>query len=259
MLRARSAITGIAGAGAAGALIVSGAVFQELNRDEASTFAGDETVCIRSDLRFFEDAPKGCVKKQVVARWRGAAVLDNSGAPVRLRLAHPTDFSRAPETVLTCSKYDRLTGEGWYAESSREMRREAYFMRACMAVRFLLTAAEPKKSYFAKGALSERDVEAMSNNPPLRIAPRNMDVAEIGAPNIEPLQDGLWRLQYSDQSAIVQEISHADFNGDGVGDVLAFIAVTVREGTATAGAVGLIEKAESRSAARFRAPRPSAE
>jgi hypothetical protein len=41
---------------------------------------------------------------------------------------------------------------------------------------------------------------------------------------------------------MVYEIAHADFTGDGVGEILAYVSTGVADGTARAGSIGMLEK-----------------
>lgn len=204
---------------------------------------GEQVVCLKTDIPLIEGADKRCFTRSEIAALADRRVLDSQGAPAEVELSHPRDVARAPETAATCRRYESLAGEGWYALSSRDMRREAYFRRACGALAFLERARKPDVTYFEDGALSEADVDSLAGTSPFRIGP----AVEPGAreTTIEKDPDGTWRLISDGQIALLQEIAHADFDGDGRGDMLVFVAMRVEGATAAASMAGLLEKASA--------------
>ena len=256
----KQAIATISMAGAAGAALVTGVVIQSPNFTGSDVPAielweasdPDTEVCLRSNLQFFENARRGCSKKGDIAGWSGAPVLDNRGAAVLLSLSHPTDFTRDDQIIRTCAGFTRFNEAGWYAASTSEMRREAYFQRACGALTYLLAAQKPENSYFERGKASAEDIQSFSKGPPFRIAPRAALPAESDPATVSEGEDGIWKVAAGDQQAQVQEIAHADFNDDGLGDILAYVALGVRGASARAGQIGLLEKKSETGAVRFR-------
>ena len=265
--------------GAAGAAVAGGALLlAPVDLPGGTPLQSEPEVCLRTGLKFFGDAKAACMSKAALRKWRVAPVLDNRGRAVSLQLAHPTDYARPLEAVSNCQTYRTLTKEGWYAASTREMRREAFFERACGALDYLLKARPMKMSYFAEGALSAGDAEAVAAGKPFGFvggppspSPSEGDVqAETNDAPKGDAQDltvaeesgsavrlagkaaaGVWRLSRGEQSAQIQEIAHADFNDDGFGDVLVYVTLGVSGASARTGLVGLVEKTAADAPARF--------
>ena len=252
MATVRTMIAGIGAAGAAGAAVVTGLTLRHTEEDQAIALIADPhtEVCLRTELQFFASAKKGCLNKAEIGGWRTAPVLDNAGAAVQLNMAHPTDLQRDFAIVKTCAEFRAKEASGWYAGSTREMRREAFFSRACGVLSYLLDAKTPQRSFFKDGALTLEDVRSLGEGPPFGIA--SAEDATDATMDAAPAEDGVWRLSAGPQVARVQEIAHADFNNDGVGDVLAFVAIGVNDASAAAGAVGYLEKTDPDSPVRFR-------
>jgi hypothetical protein len=203
-------------------------------------------ICLKAEIALVEGAEKKCYAPPEIAGLLGRAVLNNDGAPVALQLSHPTDDARAPETVTTCSAYEARTGEGWRALTTREMSREAYFIRACGVLAMLRQARFADVSYFKNGALTEEDVRALA-------AASAFGIGEGGGEleRVEHIDETSWRLSFGDQYADIQEFAHADFNADGRADMAVFINLTVMDGTARAGLAGYLDKPPPPGAVRF--------
>ncbi len=246
-------ITGLGAIGASGAALLTAFGVEPENafREEAATAARDAEVCLKTPLKFFEGAASGCMDKQRIGRWAASPVLDNRGAPVSLRMSHPEDYLREPEIVRTCAEYEERLDRAWYAGSTREMRREAFFQRACGFLRYIAKAAPAETTYFANGQTSHADLVSLSEGPPFQFAPEEQ-VDRTSDLEIAPLADGVWRMASSFQKVRLQELAHADFNDDGVGDILAHVAIGVEDATASVGMVGYLEKTAPGGPVRFR-------
>lgn len=254
----RGIFAAIGATGAAAAAVVTG---YSLKHSEADEIAGltfndlESEICLRNDVAFFDGAKKGCVTKSDLKAWFSAPVLDDNGAPVTVKLSHPTDINRDLSVVKTCAEYVSLKKQNWYSGTTRAMRREAFFERACGMLTYLAGAEAPVISHFENGLASRSDVASLSAGPPFKFVGNvEADALEPLSQhqiNIQALSDGVWRVSAGGQSARVQEIAHADFNGDGVGDILSFISIGVDEATATVGVVGLMEKPSMADPVRF--------
>jgi hypothetical protein len=246
----KAALTGGGIAAALAAIAVGiGLVTRENGAPPAVSAAGEQAVCLKTDIPLIEGADKKCYAPSEVAALADRAVLDDQGAPATVELSHPTDVARAPQTAASCRQYEALAGEGWYALSSRDIRREAYFRRACAVLDLLEKARLPDVTYFEGGALSEADVESLAETAPFRIGP--VEEAGAGETTISKEPDSAWRIASDGQIALLQEIAHADFDGDGRGDMLVFVAMRLEDGTATASMAGLLEKASASGPVAF--------
>lgn len=238
------------GAAAAGAAIVAAVTLQPSDKDTAAQESKDAfEVCLKADIAFVEGATKKCYAPAEAAGLAGNPVLDNQGAPVVINLSPPADLSRGLEAVGNCAQYRALTREGWYALSTAEMRRDAYFQRACGVLDFLEAARAPDVSYFKDGALADADMRSLAETSRFRIG--TAGDAPATTATASALSDGLWLIDSDDQSARLQEIAHADFNTDGRGDMLVFVTISVKDATATASLVGLLDKPSIDGPVRF--------
>jgi len=242
------AIGAVATAIGASALIYGGSqILKESSIEKTLRSDEDKFLCLKTKIAFAAGADKGCYSRDEIAALMNAPLLDDAGAPATVDLSHPTDYDRPQATAATCADWRRLTGEGWYALSTREMRREAWFVRAGGTLALLEGARRPDLSHFAGGDASKTDIESLAEAAPFAIgetsAAAPMSVAKSG--------DAEWRLSGDGQYAVIQEIAHADFNADGLGDVLVFVSIGAEGGTATVSDTGFLEKRKASGPVRF--------
>lgn len=236
-----------AAAVAAAALVIGGGHLLRQRSIEATIAAPEERfICLRSSLDFLSGAPPGCYAPQEIAAFVLTPLRDASGEAAAVELSPPSGGQGAPKTVRTCSDWRRLKGEGWYALSGRDMRREGWFERACGALAMLEKARKADLSHFEGGMLSQNDMDALAEASPFRIG--EAQVAAMTAARTGPSE---WRLLGGGQTAVIQEIAHADFSGDGLGDLLVFVTMRVEDGSAWASSTGYIEKTKASGPLRF--------
>ena len=249
----RPLVMGFGAAGALSAAAVTGVAVMRADNEVAPARASlanatGETVCIKSNVRLVEGMSAACYRRAQYESMRDRAVISADGAAVRLVLAHPTDVSAPAETVSTCAEYDSLIAEGWGAVTGADMRREEYFRRACGALDMLVKARPAQTSNFVGGKAAEADVRSMAATEATGFgdfdASAPVDVAAAG--------DGVWKLTIGQGETTIYEIAHADFTGDGAGEILAYLTVGAVGGTARTGAIGLMEKPSASGPCAFR-------
>lgn len=199
-------------------------------------------ICLLADIGLAEARKGQCYERRTFAALADSPVRDDEGKPVSVSLSHPTDFERDPSTATTCAQYRGLVESGWYALTTAEMRREAYFERACGVLSMLERARAPEVSHFSGDRMSASDVASLADGPPFRIGADAATDAASEPATVGGGDNGVWTLSAGGQAATVQEIAHADFNADGMGDMLVFVRMSVEGGTATAAEVGIVEK-----------------
>ncbi|MEO0398896.1 MAG: hypothetical protein AAF224_05670 [Pseudomonadota bacterium] len=210
-------------------------------------------VCLIGDMALVKGARGGCYARATLSALQEAAVLGPSGEEVVLTLAHPTDDLAPVAVVRTCAAFRDYREKGWYAFSSREMRREAAFVKSCGALGMLVDSKTPNASLFEGGRLSAADVSAIVGQRPVGItdgvaapATQAAPTEKIAAADALAVRgapaNGAWRVTNGGQKAALQEIAHADFTGDGFGDILLFVAVGVDKATAAAAFLTIVEK-----------------
>jgi hypothetical protein len=245
-----------AGLGAVGALsaaVAGGAYMTRGDRavepaSRATMLASADTVCIRTNVSLVEGMAPGCLTRAEFEALRDRAVIGGDASRLTLDMTGPNGEA-APKAAATCAEYDSMTQAGWYAASAAEMRREEYFRRACGALSLLAKARPAEVSHFADGRASREDVvsmataEALSFGEPVPSAP--VEVAQSS--------EGVWKITIGAGETMIFEIAHADFTGDGVGEILAYASVGAVGGTARTGTVGLMEKPEAGGPCSFSA------
>lgn len=266
MAAIRTIIAGIGALGAAGAAVVTGVSMRNAHTDGQEIVGLLENpieICLQTKVVFFGGAPTGCVGQNEILRWQTAQVVDNQGAPISVSMSHPTDVEQAREDVRNCAAYNRLKKEDWYAGSTREIRREAYFERACGILDYLRKAKAPRESFFENGRCSKEDMISMADGPPFKIIGGPDDVAAVAIDVasedlvsesiiVNEAEQGIWQMSSTGQAVRVHEIAHADFDGDGVGDILAHVFIGIEDATASAGLVGYLVKSGPEAPVRFK-------
>jgi len=232
MVGLRTIIGGVGAVGAAGAMALTGVATQS---DEAPSRAAaqrvsDFSICLKTSLPFFEGVEKGCYQKSDISDFQDRPVVDNDGNVVTYDLAHPTNHSAALLPCTTCREYREMNWMGWFAPSSREMRREAFFVRACGLLDVLADARQARETFFAADGLTKTGLATLSSN---SVPQLNEAVAGIGVSyEIASAGDGRWLFTSETQTVLVQEIAYADFDADGIEDALVFVAAGPDEGSA---------------------------
>ncbi len=257
----RPIVMGLGAAGALSAAVVTGV---SVTRPEPRTDprpdsrsalaatlanASDETVCVESNLALVEGMRAACYGRAQYEAMRDRAVIGGDGAPVRLSLAHPTDAAVPAAMASTCAEYDSLVAEGWGALSGADMRREAFFQRACGALTLLVSASPARDSHFAGGKAAPEDVRSMAQGDAIAFG----EAAPAAAIDVVNAGKGVWKLSIGQGETIIYEIAHANFTGDGLGEILAYLSVGAAGGTARAGSIGLIEKPAANGPCVFKA------
>lgn len=241
---ARPVMMGLGAAGALSAAAVTGLAYLQADKAPPSARAAlasaivGESVCIKSNVRLVEGMQPACYDRPQFEAMRDRQVIAADGTPVRVALAHPTDAAMPAESAATCAEYDSLVAEGWAALTGADLRREEYFRRACGALDLLVKARPAALSHFANGRAAVEDVRSMADADAI-----GFGEVEASAPvAVADLGDGVWKLTIGQGETMVYEIAHADFTGDGVGEILAYLTVGAVGGTARTGTIGLIEK-----------------
>lgn len=251
---ARGLVTGAIAAGAAAIAATSGVVMNGQRGaaapvDAASLAApASAQVCIDSNVRLVEGMARACMTSAEFEALRDRPVIDGQGEAAIVNLAGP-DPASPQSAVRTCAQYDAMVKDGWYALSNAEMRREEYFKRACNALSMLAAAKPAAMSHFSDGHASAADIRSMADGDAIGFG----ETAPSVDVSVEAGEPGVWKVTIGEGETFVHEIAHADFNGDGVGEILAYVSVGAHGGTARSGVVGLIEKAADEGPCTFTA------
>lgn len=227
------------GAGAAGA--AAAAIFTQPLRNVDETPANSERgayeVCLKTDMPLFVNAPARCYDHEALLALLDERILDLQGNAVTVTMAHPSDATVAQASCRTCRDYREMSFDGWYAATTRAMRREGYFVRACGALSAMFDAQAADREFFNNGSPESEEVAALKGV--LRIGETAPDADAVIVEQPGAFQ---WRIAADNQFVEIQELANADFDNDGVGEILVFLAGGTNGGSALFYDVGLIQK-----------------
>lgn len=229
------------GLGAAGALAAAATGVTVMRNQKSpvempATLRAKATVCVESNFPLVDGMMRGCFTPAQFEALRDRPVVGGDRAPTEVNLAGRNVGERA-NVARTCAEYDAMIAEGWYALSGADMRREEYFKRSCGALSMLVDARPARSSHFTDGRADEADVRSLARAQTFSLGEASADPAEVLR-----VEAGVWKLATAESETIVYEIAHADFTGDGLGEILAYVSTGAVAGTARGGAIGLMEK-----------------
>ena len=212
------------------------------------TWHDDGTTCLtRKELLARAGEP---LTKQRVALSASGRPENVAEIPMRVKLADPVDFKAPEEEVRDCAAFNDMKSKGWGALTSADMVDEQWFMVRCGLYKMAAMADVPASTEFEQGRLSTDDLKAVGEEawPYLGEKPEGdpgMALRKPASANTLENSDRFWVARYGNMQTLVSEVSHADFNGDGSGDVLVLINASPREkGTAQISYYGLLEKVD---------------
>ena len=238
----------MSGAAALAAASVAGVSFYVVEPDNdsheaAADVAGNNTsICLKSNIALWKDVERECLSpSQINALWDKPVMM--RGEPVAVELTHPSDYSVEPVECQTCRQYAERQWDGWFAMTSRDMRREAVFIYACGTLSLLEKAAPARESFFEGGSPGADDIQALA--PLLLLRLIDSTASEALEIDVERINDAEWRLSTTDYDGSIQEVANADFTGDGVEDVLIFLYGAPVDGTAVLSSVAILEKSSA--------------
>lgn len=221
----------------------------------------DETeFCMLTDAPFFSELAAGCYSKSLLRSLYKTDLVNERGAKVVVTMSSPPEVAEATDNCRTCADYARMQRLGWFALSGRDQRREEFFRRACAVLDYLVKAEAPETSFFADGRLSAADIAIIPDQSLLslgggsEIDPEASELEDNPASRTNPVaenDEALWVVSLGQRDVTIQPLSHADFDEDGIGDVLVYMRTRQADGTAFAGIVGYLRKTSEASAVRL--------
>lgn len=228
---------GAVAAGVAGVFVTRGGDAPAATATAAAVRGSAPTVCIESNVRLVEGMARRCLSSAQYDALRDNAVIGGDGGAVVVNLTAPGDRGEAA-VARTCAEYDSMAARGWYALTGADMRREEYFKRACGALTMLADAEPARTTHFAGGKADMSDVRSLAMTEAIGFGETRPDTQV----DISKVEDGVWKVLIGNGATTIFEIAHADFTGDGVGEILAYMSVGAVDGTARSGVIGLMEK-----------------
>ena len=145
--------------------------------------------------------------------------------------------------VRTCREYDAALEDGYYPSSTYDISMASWFKYPCGLLNLLETAAIPQRSFLPTSKEGIFDLKLI----PLSLFPVVTDFEQTYGYNIEnvtyqdQVEKGLLKVTDMEQNKLIcetdglrqhlTEVARADFNGDGIEDILFSEAVYATQGT----------------------------
>ena len=154
--------------------------------------------------------------------------------------------------VRTCREYEAALEEGYYAYATFDIKMATWFEHQCGLLRSLETAAEPTASYLSDPRVGITDLALL----PFSMFPRfdeaeeqcdpeatYQDKVDDGSLVVRKVKHNLLRIEQAEgmgQQFI--EVARADFDGDGIEDILLFEYCYATHGTMGFGGIRIITR-----------------
>ena len=202
-------------------------------------------VCLKAAEPLFDSDPAAdgrCYARPELATLFNAPVLGAGRASASVKMSPPDDTASPADAApsRTCNDYLTARRDGWFALASADQRREAYFIRACGALSLMLEAAPAEESHFDGGSPAPEEMLAFHREGRFAIGERvDLPAADV----VMTGRDGpQWTFRLGEQAAAVEEIANADFDADGIEEILVFVRIAPLGGTAAFYESGLLHK-----------------
>ncbi|MCP9877830.1 HNH endonuclease [Cyanobium sp. A2C-AMD] len=154
--------------------------------------------------------------------------------------------------VRTCREYESALEEGYFAYSTFDMKMATWFEHQCGLLRSLKTAAEPTASYLSDPSVGITELALL----PFSMFPRfevtethfdpeatYQDKVDDGSLVVRKVKHNLLRIeQEQGMGQQLIEVARADFNGDGIEDILLFEYCYATHGTMGFGGIRIITR-----------------
>jgi hypothetical protein len=160
-----------------------------------------------------------------------------------------TDSSGKEIVVKTCKEYDDAIRTGYSAYTNFDIKMSAWFVHQCGLLTALQTAATATTSFIAEPKVGIVDLNLM----PFSLFPQFGDPVDHGNATYQSkLDDGSLKVKRLRGNVLVVEtddfgqqlveVARADFNGDGVEEILAFEYRYATQGTLEFGRIRILAR-----------------
>jgi hypothetical protein len=150
-----------------------------------------------------------------------------------------TSHAGDTRTVRTCADYLELVRSGWFADTTFDMTVESSFNFTCVTLAFLAVAAAPTRSFIDTPEVGVGDIDLLPATVlPVVAAAERLQLHELAAKGktvadlIDPgaastiVEPHEVRYRYQGMEQDLSELARADFDGDGIADILLFVSDT---------------------------------
>lgn len=162
-----------------------------------------------------------------------------------------THFSMAKRPVRTCREYELAISEGYYASTTYDIKTATRFVHKAELLTALERAATPTQSFIDSPRVSVADLHRL----PFRLFPdlsserseeemmkTYQDKVDEGELVIKTVRQNLLVVEGVGMGQQLMEVARADFNGDGIEDVLVFEYAWATGGTFGAGSIRILTR-----------------
>ena len=187
----------------------------------------------RSELEDLRDAPVNLIPDQ------GLDGVELTGPNSEKRACH------------TCREYDTAINEGYYAHTTFDVKMATRFEHRCGLLKALQVAKSPTQSFVSKPRVSVLDLDLM----PYSFFPvltkhggdaetkSYQDLIDIGKLVVRRIRGNMLTVEELEgMGQVLIEVTRADFNGDGMEDILLFEYCYATHGTLGFGGVRIITR-----------------
>lgn len=164
-----------------------------------------------------------------------------------------TNSDNQTRHIRTCREYDEAIEQGYFAYSNFDIKMSTWFQHQCGLLSSLQAATTPSLSFIAEPRVSLLDLDLL----PFSLFPNFEDADEeidSSATYQSKVDDGTLvvtktkqnLLQIENKNGIAQkliEVARADFNGDGIEDILLFEYCYATHGTMGFGGICILTRA----------------
>ena len=193
-------------------------------------------VCLTTPIAFADGEAAGCLTPDRIPALMTRPVTLGDNAEITGVELTSTSGNQTRE-VRTCQEYDSAVGEGMFALSTADMSAESFFKRACGILKAIASARPAQRSYLSSPHVSLADLNLVSANAVSLIveapgpARTVSDLVSAGTVKVERTSDNALQISTPAMAGELKELARADFNGDGLEDMLVFQAVHAEGGT----------------------------
>ena len=229
---------------------------------------GKVTFKLIKDIKFADGTKVKSIVKANVDDLRDLPVwMGGSDHIDRLRLTH-----KQKETlhVRTCREYDSAMESGYYADTGFEVKMSVWFKYQCGLLNALETAEIPHKSFISDPKVGVINLELLR----FAIFPYNLaesldweEARDLKKTYQNMVDEGVLKVQRAEKNVLqieddgmwqgLEEVVRADFNNDGIEDILVFEYHRAIGGTlGFGGIIVLTRKSVDRKLEEVRPPDP---
>ncbi|HEX7903431.1 MAG TPA: hypothetical protein VF487_06105 [Chitinophagaceae bacterium] len=217
-------------------------------------------------LEQFRDEPKegfnllmalGFFDKEEVSRIEKSDIESLRRSPIKLgpnEDIYGVDLrhnSRPSVFVRTCVEYDAAVKNGYYAATTFDMKMAAFFAHQCGLLSALTSAEIPETSFISDLNVGIHDLHllpfsifpSMTNNEEISNSKETYsDKINQGVLHIKTTRSNLLQVESRAMGQQLIEVARADFNGDGIEDILLFEYSYAVSGTYGSGNIILLTR-----------------